>query len=848
MVFSVLFPKLDESLDGFRHYILSPQSHPKNSPIPLEARKERLMRLRKKRHSIVLRFLYLLVAQFVLSAPLSSADEEARVVWFSRFEYDSEADIRSEIGKADSCRCNIILFQVRGQADALYLSDLEPWSELLGGGYPGFDPLAVAIEEAQLRGMELHAYINVFPVWNGANLPADPQHIYNLHPEWVMVDQSGIPMDPSAGYAFISPGIPQAAQHIRDVITDIVTKYDVDGVHLDYIRYPSSGYSYDDSSLARFQREYGGTPGELPDQWKQFRRNLVTHFVSGVYYDVTGLKPWVKVSAATWGDFYDGYTFYYQDSHGWLESKILDFSAPMIYTDDMWAFHSRLENHVVSSYGRHIYAGIGAYLLEPTELLAQVDSTRSLAAEGCTFFSSTSLGLTEVSLLRSGPFAQQADIPVMPWKELKPFTLSVARSISGTQVDVLFSQQVQIATAEDELHYSFDGGLSLTGAESAQLDSLNHALVHLTTTSQTEATVYTLTVTGVENLQGQTLTTLNASRKFVGKAHSGIEIVVDNSDPGFSTVGSWSTGAYGNPYGTDYRWTSSGTGSAAIWTLDLPNASTYSVYAYWVQGTNRATDAPYIIHYMGGADTVLMNQQLNGEQWNKLGSYPFEAGTNGDITLTNEASGGVIIADAVRLVEVFTPVPLVQFNAQEIHGLAFLSWTLPSEARAIGSNLYRSTSPNGPFQRLNDQLLPGQIHGEYMDSAVLAGNSYFYLLGVVDGNNREEVHGPVTLTLKGSLPMEEFDLAQNYPNPFNASTRIRFTVPPGTGPLPVSLKIYNILGQEIRALVDEVKRPGQHMAWWDGRDGIGQSVASGVYFCRLRAGKKQLVRKMLLVR
>ena len=119
---------------------------------------------------------------------------------------------------------------------------------------------------------------------------------------------------------------------------------------------------------------------------------------------------------------------------------------------------------------------------------------------------------------------------------------------------------------------------------------------------------------------------------------------------------------------------------------------------------------------------------------------------------------------------------------------------------------------------------------------------------VVAGNNREEVHGPVALTLKGSLPMEEFDLAQNYPNPFNASTRIRFAVPPGTGPLPVSLKIYNILGQEIRALMDEVKKPGQHIVWWDGRDGIGRSAASGVYFCRLRAGKKQLVRKMLLVR
>jgi uncharacterized lipoprotein YddW (UPF0748 family) len=724
------------------------------------------MRLIAEGHGSLWTLLALLVAWLLLSTASSPAQEEARAVWFSRFEYNTETDIRTEIAKADSCRCNIILFQIRGQADAFYLSDLEPWSDQLGGDYPGFDPLAVAIEEAGLRGMELHAYVNVFPVWNGATPPTNPHHIYNAHPDWVMLDQSGSPMDPSGGYAFISPGIPQAAQHVRDVIVDIVTNYDVDGIHLDYIRYPSAGYSYDDSSLARFQREYGGTPAELPDQWKQFRRNLVTQFVSGVYEDVTGLKPWVKVSAATWGDFYSGYTFYYQDSHGWLELGHLDFSAPMIYVDDIETFRNRLANHVDNSYGRHVYAGIGAYLLEPAELLAQVDTTRSLEGPGCTFFSSTSLGPAEVALLRSGPYAQAADIPVMSWKEPKPFTLSVAQSVSGTEVDVLFNRDVQDATAENEAHYSFDQGLTLAHGESARLDSLNHALVHLTTSSQTEGTVYTLMVSGVQDLEGHTLEILNASRKFVGQAHSGAEIVVDNSDPGFFTVGTWASGSYGSPYGSDYRWASYGTGAAATWIFSLPTTGTYDVSAYWVEGSNRAPDAPYIVHYAGGTDTVRVDQRQSGERWNKLGSYTFEAGMGGQATLTNEASAGVIIADAVRLVEIFTAVPAVHFAAQERDGQVIQNSTL----------------------------------------------------------------------------------APNYPNPFNSTTRIRYVIPNDDAPVPTSLKIYNVTGQEVIILIDEEKNPGEHTALWNGRDRNGTEVASGVYFCHLRAGANQQVRKMILVR
>jgi uncharacterized lipoprotein YddW (UPF0748 family) len=821
-----------------------------NTTLPSSLSKDSVMPLPSRLIKPLVKTLSLLSVCCLIGAIPARAAEEARAVWSSRFEYSSEADIRLNIIAAHSSGCNTMLFQVRGQGDAFYISELEPWSDLLGGAYPGFDPLAVAIEEARLRDMELHAYVNAFPMWSGSMPHSDPQHIYNAHPEWVMVDQSGATMDPAEGYAFLSPGIPEAAQHVQDVIGDIVANYDVDGVHLDYIRYPNSGYSYDDSSQARFLREYGGTPQELPDQWKKFRRDLVTQFVSGVYQTVTELKPWVKVSAAVWGAFYDGYTFYYQDSHGWLEQGILDFSAPMIYTGNISDFQSRLQNHTVNSYGRHIYGGIGIYLpsLDAPTMIEEIDICRDEGAQGQVLFSVSDLSNGFQSALAGGPYSSEAGIPAMSWKEPRPFALSIARSTGENGVNVLFNQPVQQATAEDEANYSFAGELSLATGESAQLDDLNPALVHLTTTSQMEGALYTLTASDVQDLGGHVIAPPNASRKFVGQRPSGDGIVVDNSDPGFSTVGTWISGSYGTPYGSDYVWTSFGSGASATWIPDLPGAGTFEVYAYWVAGTNRAPDAPYIVHHAGGTDTFRVDQRQNGERWNRLGSFSFDAGSGSRITLTSQASSGVVIADAIKLVETSTAVPMAHLAAREREDAVLLTWTLDPEMAAVGCHIYRHTSADGPFQRLNAWLLLEDAQGQYVDDAVHRGTLYFYTLGVVDEGGRETLYGPVTIALMGPVLPEQPILDPNYPNPFNASTYIRFNIPPGTGPLPISLKIYNILGQEVRTLLDETKNPGRYTVLWDGRNGTGEEAASGVYFCRLQVGQLWHSRKMTLIR
>ncbi len=348
---------------------------------------------------------------------------EARALWFTRYEYTSEPAIRQTIQKAKEANINLVLFQVRGQADAYYFSSYEPWSERLGGKYPGFDPLAVAIDEAHRNGIELHAWLNVFPIWSGATKPVSPAHIYNTHPEWIMVNSSGVPMNPSAtGYAFGSPGIPAYIDHLFNVFMEVVEKYDIDGLHMDYIRFPSNNYSYDSISITRFKQKTGLTgPSADLAQWAQWRRDQVSNFVYKVYDGVMTRKPWVKVSAAVWGDYYDGFSDKLQDPRIWLKNSKIDFTTPMIYENNMGIYQSRLNNHARSSWGRHVYGGIGAnasqnFPLTCDEILQQIEINRQLLSNGNVIFSATSLKQELIQALKNGTYEAEIPAPAMSWK------------------------------------------------------------------------------------------------------------------------------------------------------------------------------------------------------------------------------------------------------------------------------------------------------------------------------------------------------------------------------------------------------------------------------------------------
>jgi hypothetical protein len=599
--------------------------------------------------------------------------------------------------------------------------------------------------------LELHAYVNAMPVWSHSYAPASPFHIYNTHPEWVMVNSSGVPMDPTGpySYAFASPGIPQFREHLNKVIMDIVTHYDVDGIHLDYIRYPYNTYSYDDSSVARFLRENptcDPPPGNCSGLWTTFRRNLVSEVVAATYDSVTALKPWVKISAAVWGDHYDGYIYRLQDSHGWLEDGIMDFNAPMVYTPNTSLFQSRMHDHAVAKYGRHVYGGIGAYMISADTLATEIGICRSEGVEGQTLFAAADLygSLRDTLIAPGGPYENPDTMPAMAWKTSKPFTVSVALPVSNTQVDVLFSQDVDQITGEDPDNYVFDSGLTTL---SASRDASDHRLVHLTTSTHYKAFLYTLTVSGVQSEGSKEMVAWpNNQRQFYGKyINPPPGIIVDNEnefnpDTLFTYVGNWLQSAYGDCHNYNKHYHARGGGdSTATWTTAIDSAGNYAVF-FWVNYAGYTADAHYIIHTTAGPDTVIGDQNYE-EDWNYLGTFPFA--DTARVTVTNYfTTNDYVIADAIQWLYVSPlssnapPAAVTDVTSHKSGGDIVLTWsavttdTLGQPETIDEYVIYRDTDPSA----VPADSIGASAGTEFTDTGAAGSSStnYFYVVRAVD--------------------------------------------------------------------------------------------------------------------
>ncbi len=193
------------------------------------------------------------------------------------------------------------------------------------------------------------------------------------------------------------------------------------------------------------------------------------------------------------------------------------------------------------------------------------------------------------------------------------------------------------------------------------------------------------------------------------------------------------------------------------------------------------------------------------------------------------------VVDAVAVVE------LSSFTALEDRGRVRVNWVTASERENAGFNIYRSITKDGVYHRLNDELLVGDSPYMFVDEDVQIGRTYYYKLEALDIVGEGTLFGPVATTLRGPM---SYSLSPNYPNPFNPETTINYEVPK-TGRL--TLKIYNVLGQEVKTLVDEKLEPGYYRALWDGKDSTGRQMASGVYFYRIKSeGFAKSLKMMLL--
>jgi uncharacterized lipoprotein YddW (UPF0748 family) len=271
---------------------------------------------------------------------------------------------------------NTIYFQVRNQSDALYPSTLEPWSHVLTGTYgrdPGWDPLQFAIDECRKRGMELHAWINPYRAASNTNVISSfaPNHLARAQPGWLLTQGTE---------AILNPGLQQVRDHVLRVIADIVTRYDVDGVHFDDYFYHAPSTTVppynDDATYAADPRGFANTTAGRAD----WRRDNVNMLIKRVYDTVRLLKPWVKFGVSPSGIYrsstnpaigsntsagaFQHYSAIYADSRRWLQEGWVDYIAPQVYwfigqTGSDYANLIPWWNN--QAFGRHIYIGQAIY-------------------------------------------------------------------------------------------------------------------------------------------------------------------------------------------------------------------------------------------------------------------------------------------------------------------------------------------------------------------------------------------------------------------------------------------------------------------------------------------------------
>lgn len=405
-------------------------------------------------HRVLLPF-FLLWHVLAIAQPVTAPKYELRGAWISTVinldwptrgasPQQQQTELLRIFDDLKKAGVNAVFFQLRSESDAFYQSSLEPWSYYLTGKQgqkpnPFWDPLQFAIDEAHKRGMELHAWFNPFRVIRSLNAtyPKDSLHVSVRRPELMITVRNVLMLD---------PGIPAARQYIIDVATDIVKRYDVDGLHYDDYFYPYEGMGKEDT--ASFNK-YGN--GLTLNAW---REDNINRFVQELGAATLALKPLVKYGVSPFGIWRSGVPpgisglsgadVTYGNAVVWLEKQWIDYLSPQLY----WRFGGNQDFEKLANWwktqmnGRHLYPGIAIYradpstagtaaLYSPSEIPNQIYFTRQKEIPGVIMFRAANLSRLNtqglVDSLCNRIYSNPALTPIMSWKPLE--APSVAKNL-----------------------------------------------------------------------------------------------------------------------------------------------------------------------------------------------------------------------------------------------------------------------------------------------------------------------------------------------------------------------------------------------------------------------------------
>jgi uncharacterized lipoprotein YddW (UPF0748 family) len=300
-----------------------------------------------------------LLAALLLTARLGAA--EIRAMWVLPWSINTPEKVDAVIASALQAEQTDLMVEVRYRSDALYQTNRvpdafpnpEPRSYIVER--EGFDPLAYALGEGHKQNLRIHAWVVVFNATPlDKELIAD-NYIYKNHPDWITYDKSGKRMSTSDQYGyFIDPGVPAAREYLLNVFCDLVSGYpELDGLHLDYIRYPNSSLGYHPVSLERFK--------DSGQEWNRWRISQVSGFVSELRQRTKALNHKLVLSAAVMADYDDAVRYNAQDWLSWLREGIVDYVYPMAYKLDRDDFGKEIDAMAASGLQAGIVVGVRAW-------------------------------------------------------------------------------------------------------------------------------------------------------------------------------------------------------------------------------------------------------------------------------------------------------------------------------------------------------------------------------------------------------------------------------------------------------------------------------------------------------
>ena len=370
-----------------------------------------------------------------------------------------KAELVSILDSLQAMHINTVLLQTRVRGDVIYPSSIEPFSHVftgVSGKSPGYDPLAFAVEECHRRGIQLHAWLVTLPL-------GKVEHVRRLGKK-ALTHKNPALCTRYKGAWYMEPGNPATAAYITELVREIVQNYDVDGIHLDYVRYPDSVDGYPDGS--HFVKH--GKRMSLAS----WRRSNITNIASSVYSAVKELKPWVRVSCAPLGKHdnltryssygWDAYNTVYQDAQGWLRDGVMDAVFPMLYFNGN-NFYPFVLDWCENSHGRHVAPGVGIYRLLPeyggwpqVEIERQLCTSRSAAADGVVMFRTAHLlgnsgGVRDVY---TKIYDRAAFVPPMDWMAPAPSSPQVTECVRGERGVSLRWHAVQPAKGFPAVRYN----------------------------------------------------------------------------------------------------------------------------------------------------------------------------------------------------------------------------------------------------------------------------------------------------------------------------------------------------------------------------------------------------------